>query len=167
MTTKQRARKVTIRLQTAANRCHWFSSTELAVYLLTGDTCWMSHNEVPVFTSKLIFMMHECCRLMEDRSPGLLQAAHASMDTMEFELHRATLNTISVQPPDEFAPGAEVETEITSDVHHAATHSTSSHDETSATQLPLETGAARMVDDSANLTPSPLEDPTQMKNPRT
>ena len=81
--TKQRARKVTIKLQSAANRCHWFSSTELAVYLRTGGTCWMSHNEVPVFLSKIIYMMHACRRLLEDRSPGLLEAANVKLETLE------------------------------------------------------------------------------------
>ena len=52
-TIKEKARKVTIKLQSVANRCHWFSSTELAVYLRTSGTCWMSHNEVPVFLSNI------------------------------------------------------------------------------------------------------------------
>jgi hypothetical protein len=83
---KERARKVTIKLQSAANRCHWFSSTELAVFLRTGGTCWMSHNEVPVFLSKIMYMMHACCRRVEDCSPGLLEAANVNvMDVMEFE----------------------------------------------------------------------------------
>ena len=84
-TIKERARKVTIKLQSAANRCHWFSSTELAVYIYTGGTCWMSHNEVPVFLSKILFMMHACHRLLEDRSPGLLEAAHIQLKTIELQ----------------------------------------------------------------------------------
>ena len=46
----------------------------------------MSHNEVPVFLSKAIYMMHACRRLMEDRSPGLLQAANIKLDTVEFQV---------------------------------------------------------------------------------
>ncbi len=84
-TSKERARKVTIKLQSAANRCHWFSSTELAVFLRTGGTCWMSHNEVPVFLSKIMYMMHACRRLLEDRSPGLLEAANVKLDVVEFQ----------------------------------------------------------------------------------
>ena len=64
--------------------CHWFSSTELAVYLRTGGTCWMSHNEVPVFLSKIIYMMHACRRLLEDRTPGLLEAANIKLQSVEF-----------------------------------------------------------------------------------
>jgi hypothetical protein len=89
-TTKQRARKVTIKLQSAANRCHWFSSTELAVYLKTGDTCWMSHYEVPVFLSKIIYMMRACHRLVEDRSPGLLEAANVNIQAVEFQLGKTS-----------------------------------------------------------------------------
>ena len=84
-TSKERARKVTIKFQSGSSRCHWFSSTELAVYLRTGGTCWMSHNEVPVFVSKIIYMMHACRRLLEDRSPGLLEAATVKLDVVEFQ----------------------------------------------------------------------------------
>ena len=85
MSTKERARKVTIRLQSAANRCHWFSSTELAVFVLTEGTCWQSHNEVPMFISKYIFMLNECRRLLEDRTPGLLEAARVDINAWEFQ----------------------------------------------------------------------------------
>ena len=37
---KERASRILIGLQNAANRCHWFSSTELAVFLKTGDMFW-------------------------------------------------------------------------------------------------------------------------------
>ena len=83
-TAKERARRVTIKLQSAANRCHWFSSTELAVYLRTNGTCWMSHHEVPVFLGKITYMMQACRRLLEDRTPGLLEAANISLQAMEF-----------------------------------------------------------------------------------
>jgi len=85
MSTKARAKRVLIRLQNAANRCHWFSSTELAVFLKTGDTFWTSHNDAPVFISKLVFMLHECRRALEDRTPGLLEAADVSLQVIEFE----------------------------------------------------------------------------------
>ena len=84
-TTKERARKIVIKFQSAANRCRWFSSTELAVYLRTGGTCWMSHKDTPVFLSKIIYMMHACHRLLEDRSPGLLEAANVKLDALEFQ----------------------------------------------------------------------------------
>ena len=50
-TTKQRARKLTIKLQNAANRCHLFSSTELAVYLRTGGT-WLDDTQRSASVSK-------------------------------------------------------------------------------------------------------------------
>ena len=119
-TTKQRARKVTIKLQSAANRCHWFSSTELAVYLRTGGTCWMSHEEVPVFLSKIIYMMHACHRLVEDRSPGLLEAADIKMDVMEFRAHkppprtsaRAARNPTKQEPENDSASSDENEARV-------------------------------------------------------
>ena len=35
---QRRARRVLLKLQSSANRCHWFSCTELATLLKTGDT---------------------------------------------------------------------------------------------------------------------------------
>ena len=83
---QERARRVLLKLQSAANRCHWFSSTELAVYLRTGGTAWCTHKEKPVFFSKYVFMLHECQRLLEDRTSGLLEAADVQVQDVEFHL---------------------------------------------------------------------------------
>ena len=45
----------------------------------------MSHNEVPVFLSKIVDMINARHRLMEDRTPGLLEAANVKLDTVEFQ----------------------------------------------------------------------------------
>ena len=45
----------------------------------------MSHHEVPVFLSKIIYMMNACQRLLEDRTPGLLQAANIKLDAVELQ----------------------------------------------------------------------------------
>ena len=133
-TTKERARRVTIKLQSAANRCHWFSSTELAIFLRTGGTCWMSHHDTPLFLSKIIFMMHACQRLMEDRSPGLMEAANVPLQVVELQKHTRTAaplirtahselpnNSMTIQVPshsdssntsDEHATGDEIEARV-------------------------------------------------------
>ena len=43
---KLRAKRVTLRLQFAADRASWVSATECALYIMTEQTQWTSHNEV-------------------------------------------------------------------------------------------------------------------------
>ena len=50
------------RLMFSANRCHWFSATELAVYVLTGGHCISTHTEQLMFTAKPHYVMQECKR---------------------------------------------------------------------------------------------------------
>ena len=170
MTAKQRARKITIRLQSASNRCHWLSSTELAVYLLTGDTCWMSHHDVPVFTSKCLFMMHECRRLMEDRSPGLLQATYTNIDAMEFQLQQTKQNTISVRPPDELkasptqnasipsvVSSGNLVTDDTNVISHEPLQSTTSHNNNMVTPVSSQVADTQIMVDEANPNDTPSD----------
>ena len=79
-----RALRVTIRIQSSANRCVWFSSTELAVYIQTGNTFWTIHADQPLFLARLHFMLHECVRILEDRSPGILEAAQVPIQVIGF-----------------------------------------------------------------------------------
>jgi hypothetical protein len=58
----------------------------------------MTHNEVPVFLSKIIYMMHACHRLMEDRTPGLLEAANVEVEALEFQLGAAPPRASSARP---------------------------------------------------------------------
>ena len=50
------------RLMFSANRCHWFSATELAVYVLTGGHCISTHSDQVMFTARPQHMMQECKR---------------------------------------------------------------------------------------------------------
>ena len=61
---KRRAKRVTLRLQHAANRCKWISSTECALFVQTEQSHWTSHNEVPVFLSRPLFQISECKRIL-------------------------------------------------------------------------------------------------------
>ena len=81
---QRRARRVLLKLHSSANRCHWFSCTELATFLKTGDTCWASHSVRPLFLSRHTFMLHECQRLLEKRTPGILEAPPVALNTVEF-----------------------------------------------------------------------------------
>lgn len=101
-TAADRARRITLRLQTAANRCTWVSSTEAAILVETGDTFWTSHNEVAAFLGKPTFMLQECRRLLHGRPGQLLQASHVPLDVLEYNLAHV--------PPEEKAPADSVPT---------------------------------------------------------
>ena len=53
----------------SANRCHWFSACELAVFLLTGGHCICTHKTKAVFTARPRFMMEECKRAKNNIRP--------------------------------------------------------------------------------------------------
>jgi len=50
------------RLMFSANRCHWFSATELALYVLTGGHCISTHADQVMFIARPQYMMQECKR---------------------------------------------------------------------------------------------------------
>ena len=61
---KVRARRILLRLQHAANRSKWISSTECALFVHTEQQHWASHNEVPMFLSRALFQISECKRIL-------------------------------------------------------------------------------------------------------
>ena len=58
----KRARRLTIRLASMANRCYWLSATEVAVHLLTGSDCLQTHRSQRCFTRQLQRACKECKR---------------------------------------------------------------------------------------------------------
>ena len=50
---KVRAKRVTIRLQMAANRSSWISATEAALFVHCGEGRFITHTEVRVFLSRV------------------------------------------------------------------------------------------------------------------
>ena len=65
---KKRARRVTIRLASMANRCYWLSCAEVAVHILTGGDCLQSHCHQKLFTRQLQWAMQECKRHLNKES---------------------------------------------------------------------------------------------------
>ncbi len=63
---KMRSRRVLLRLQHAANRSKWISSTESALFVHTEQQHWASHNEVPMFLSRALYQISECKRILSD-----------------------------------------------------------------------------------------------------
>ena len=65
---KYRARRVTIRLASMANRCYWLSCAEVAVHILTNGDCLQSHCHQRLFTRQLQWALQECKRHLNKES---------------------------------------------------------------------------------------------------
>ena len=81
-----RARRVTVRLASMANRCYWLSTTEITTHILTGGDALQTHRNARLFTRQLQWVMQECKR-------ALNQEAHLE-DTVA---DRQSLQTAVVQ----------------------------------------------------------------------
>ena len=72
---KKRSYRVLLALQHAANRAKMISSTECALYVHTEQQHWTSHNEVPIFISRPIYMASECQRVLSGSKHTLTKPA--------------------------------------------------------------------------------------------
>ena len=95
---KRRAKRITLRLAHAANRCSWISSIEAALFVMCEQCHWCTHNEVPVFASRSYFLMHECQRILQGSARSLIQAAPVPINTIEYEC-APSLASDAVGPP--------------------------------------------------------------------
>ena len=77
---EERARKTTLRIATAANRCSWCSVCELACYITTGALARKTHMPVAIFLSRPMYMLQECRRLLQLGDQILLDAPVLSRD---------------------------------------------------------------------------------------
>ena len=77
---EERARKTTLRMATAANRCSWCSVCELACYITTGALARKTHVPVAIFLSRPMFMLQECRRFLQRGDQILLDAPDLSHD---------------------------------------------------------------------------------------
>ena len=81
---KRRAKRVTPRLQFAANRSSWVSATECALFVHTEQVHWVSHNEVPIFLSRPLCLISECKRLLWGSDTTLTRAATIDVMSVDF-----------------------------------------------------------------------------------
>ena len=100
----RRARRLTIRLASMANRCFWVSAAELTVHILTDGDCLQSHNNITIFTRQLQWAMQQSKKFLNN-------------ETLEEDTQQALRNvqTVAVHVPDvdqaeqhEVADGAQV-----------------------------------------------------------
>ena len=62
----ERALKKMRRMMFAANKYHWFSAAELAIFVLTKSHCIETHRNVVPFTSRAYYMLQACKRLFNN-----------------------------------------------------------------------------------------------------
>ena len=62
---EERARRTTLRIATAANRCSWCSVCELACYITTGSLARKTHVPVSIFLTRPMYMLQECRRILQ------------------------------------------------------------------------------------------------------
>ena len=55
----RRARRLTIRLASMANRCFWVAAAELTGHILTDEDCLQSQNNITIFTRQLQWVMQQ------------------------------------------------------------------------------------------------------------
>jgi hypothetical protein len=61
---RERALRKLRRLMFAANKSHWYSAAELAIFVLTGGHSISTHADKVLFTSRPHYMLQECKRLL-------------------------------------------------------------------------------------------------------
>ena len=117
----------------------------------------MSHNEVPVFLSKAIYMMHACHRLMEDRCPGLLQAADIKLDTVEFQLRTPPPKAAQRQDLDiDEASGNQTEAKVAEELHEENSNVEALAENSDAAPLAQEEGSDRNANNDSDSDVEPL-----------
>ena len=66
---KARARRLTVRLASTANRCYWLSTTEVVTHILTGGDALQTHHNTRVFTRQNQWSMQQCKRQLNGEAP--------------------------------------------------------------------------------------------------
>ena len=83
----RRARRLTIRLATMANRCFWLSAAEVTVHILTSGDCLQSHNNVRIFTRQLQWAMQQCKRQLNNEAPEApTERPHQNVQTVSVHI---------------------------------------------------------------------------------
>eukprot|EP00812_Abedinium_dasypus_P007843 NODE_1_length_8589_cov_4.556480.p1 GENE.NODE_1_length_8589_cov_4.556480~~NODE_1_length_8589_cov_4.556480.p1 ORF type:complete len:2586 (+),score=446.46 NODE_1_length_8589_cov_4.556480:571-8328(+) len=120
---EKRARRVTIRLASMANRSFWVSAAELVVHILTDGDCLQSHRHIRIFTRQLQWAMHECQRhLNGETTEEPVDGANLSVQAVSF--HVANQGEGVCEPSDD---GADSDVDI--EKIEACTTSTNASDD--------------------------------------
>ena len=113
---QRRARRVTIRLASMANRSFWVSTAELVVHILTDGDALQSHSCQRIFTRQLQWLVQHCKSRLNGETKGeesarpnqqvqaiAFQAAHSSEDKGPVEFAAVEACTASTNTADDYA----------------------------------------------------------------
>ena len=78
---QERARRATLKIAAAANRCSWVSSCEMASFIRTGGDARRTHRPVHIFLSRPMYLLKECQRLLQRPARELLEAPQIRDDS--------------------------------------------------------------------------------------
>ena len=104
---QERARKATLKIACAANRCSWISCCEMASFIRTGGDARKTHRAVQVFLSRPMYILKECQRLLQQPAHQLIEApdvreeAYRSLDVIAVD---ATMSCMTGEASDGTAP---------------------------------------------------------------
>ena len=126
---KVRAKRVMLRLQMAANRSSWISSTEAALFVHCGEGHFITHQEVPVFLSRVWYLMHECQRVLQGSHGTVLTAATVSITTIDYACTRVQSSKRIGNERHAHEPSATTESPRTSEVNGIGSTAMSTRDD--------------------------------------
>eukprot|EP00438_Fugacium_kawagutii_P025227 Skav230240 [mRNA] locus=scaffold1818:78429:87690:+ [translate_table: standard] len=98
-TTQDLARAKLRRILFSANRAHWFSACELAIFILTDGHSISTHIDRPMFLSKVFYLLEEGKRLRNGSVRG--QFLHEAMQTVDTQ--PMTVDVVQMLPSEEHA----------------------------------------------------------------
>ena len=84
------------RILFSANRSHWFSACELAIFVLTGGHSIATHIDRPMFLSRVFFMLEEGKRLRNGALRG--QFLHEAAQALESRSSEVAVVEVVLQP---------------------------------------------------------------------
>ena len=84
------------RILFSANRSHWFSACELAIFVLTGGHSIATHIDRPMFLSRVFFMLEEGKRLRNGALRG--QFLHEAAQALEGRSSEVAVVEVVLQP---------------------------------------------------------------------
>ena len=84
------------RILFSANRSHWFSACELAIFVLTGGHSIATHIDRPMFLSRVFFMLEEGKRLHNGALQG--QFLHEAAQALESRSSEVAVVEVVLQP---------------------------------------------------------------------
>ena len=124
-----RARRLTIRLASMANRCFWVSAAELTVHILTDGDCLQTHNHCAIFTKQIQWALQECKKqLNKEPSEKEPELTHLKLQTVAIHVKDEVAHNDEDEDAEESDNDEKVDDDFISKVE-VCTHSTNATDD--------------------------------------